>query len=102
MSSGDNQQTFVLTFVGDEDQAERLVRQLHAMLFKQADSNPSLGPTWDQLQRKTPDRFRSITPWWQVRREELLAAALQDSPAFVYDRTSITRAAAALGFWNKD
>ena len=85
-----------LTFVVDEDQAGRLVRQLHSMLFKHTDSNPTLGPTWDQLQSKTPDMFKSVTPWWQVRRDELLAIALHESPAFVYDRTTITRAAAAL------
>lgn len=84
-----------LTFVVDEEQAERLVRQLHSMLFRHTDSDPSLGPTTDQLLGKDSDAQKRPTPWWRERREELLKIG-QQSPAFVYEQRSIVQAASSL------
>jgi diaminopimelate decarboxylase/aspartate kinase len=82
-----------LTFVVDEEQAARLVRQLHALLFV-VEADATFGPSW----REIHDGARAVapglrTPWWVTRRDALLALA---TPRYVYDTATIDAAAASL------
>lgn len=82
-----------LTFVVDEDEADRLVSRLHALLFAGRGADERLGPTWQET-FGAPATEAAEPPWWIARRGELLA--VESTPAYVYDAASIDRAAAGL------
>lgn len=85
-----------LTVVVDQDDADRLVRDLHALLFEGTGSAPDLGPTWKAtFEADAPEHApRGEAPWWIARRAALLQIA--PTPAYVYDLASIDAAAARL------
>jgi diaminopimelate decarboxylase/aspartate kinase len=107
-----------LTFFVDEEQSERLVRQLHGLLFGQTAETALLGPTWSELAGRAAGRgtpaagaapedadegadFGDGDPagggqWWRRRRSELLALAAERSPLYVYDAATLERAARRL------
>lgn len=70
-----------LTFVVDDDQAERLVRSLHALLFPEGPLDAVFGPPMD-----APPSAPTQEPWWRTRREVLLGLP---TPAYVYDAPTI-------------
>ena len=70
-----------LTFVVDDDQAERLVRALHALLFPEGPLDPVFGPPMN-----APTAAPAREPWWRRRREALLALP---TPTYVYDADTI-------------
>lgn len=79
-----------LTFVVDEDQAERLVQKLHAELFSRRSHDAVLGATWkDQFEKVESETHTRPTPWWQKRADELLELAKEQSPRYVYDEGTI-------------
>lgn len=81
--------------VVDEDQADRLVQKLHAIVIAANEGDDFLGPTWQQVFQQ-----RSQTPaadsWWRRKRERLLAMAPVQGSAYVYDLESIDAACARL------
>ena len=86
------------TFVIDESQGDRLVRQLHERLIQSIGSDKVLGPTWAQL---FGDKHASAAPtlnWWEHprKRTQLLDIAARESAAFVYDIESLDAAIAAV------
>jgi diaminopimelate decarboxylase/aspartate kinase len=81
-----------LTFVVDEDQAGRLVRKLHSQLFSKRVSDTLFGPTWRELFGGEQNGATKEATWWNRRRGELLAVA-EHGPAFVYDSSTLQRAA---------
>ncbi|MDP2316808.1 MAG: bifunctional aspartate kinase/diaminopimelate decarboxylase [Pseudomonadota bacterium] len=81
-----------LTFVVDEEQAPRLVRELHALLFEAAEADSTFGPSWREVV-DGPAAPAARDRWWVRRRDELLALP---TPAYVYDGPSVDAAAAAL------
>jgi len=107
-----------LTFFVDEEQSERLVRQLHGLLFGQTAETALLGPTWSELAGRAGgrgSRAAGAAPedadegadsgdgdpaaggqWWRRRRSELLALAAERSPLYVYDAATLERAARRL------
>ena len=86
-----------LTFVIDEDQAERLLRQLHGLLFQHQAEGPVFGPTWDELVSGREAAPAAAHPaWWRERREDLLALARDESPLYVYDAETLDAAARAV------
>lgn len=80
-----------LTVVVDEDQADRLVRSLHALLFADAAADPLFGPP---MATEAPGPT-AVTPWWRRRRDDLLALA-DRTPLYVYDEATIDAAVAAV------
>jgi bifunctional diaminopimelate decarboxylase / aspartate kinase len=88
-----------LTFVVDEDQAERLVRSLHALLFQSRRTpDDTFGPQWRELFEDaavvSAQRTAHMPAWWRTRREELVALAKQESPLYVYDEATLDEAIA--------
>ena len=83
------------TFVIDEQQGDRLVRQLHELLIRPAPSDPVLGPTWEQL-HAPPQAAAPVAPWWQRRRAELLDVLGDRDAAFVYDLSVVDQQAQSL------
>jgi diaminopimelate decarboxylase/aspartate kinase len=92
-----------LTFVVDEDQAERLVRKLHGLLFQHQIEGPLFGPTWEEFHKRSEGRSEDTDEavsgpgeWWRRRRTDLLALTAEESPLYVYDAESLDQAAAAV------
>lgn len=85
-----------LTFVVDEDQAERLVRSLHALLFTHRKlPEQTFGPSWRELFEDGgagAPRTAHVPPWWRARRDELLAVAKAGTPTYVYDSITLDEA----------
>ncbi|HEV2845380.1 MAG TPA: aspartate kinase, partial [Thermoanaerobaculia bacterium] len=85
-----------LTFLVDEDQSERLVRQLHGLLFGQKGESELFGPTWSELfgdeGEEAPIHQRE---WWRTRRDELLDASSQGA-VYAYDAGSLRESAESL------
>jgi diaminopimelate decarboxylase/aspartate kinase len=81
------------TVVIEEGQVDRLVRSLHELIIGDSNEDPFLGPSWEQLAR--PERGTSTTtvPWWERKRDRLLALATENPSAYVYDLDSVTKAA---------
>lgn len=86
-----------LTFFVDEDQSERLVRQLHGLLFGHKAESAVFGPSWNELFGE--DEAEGPAPtgeWWRERRDDLLAVAAERSPVYVYDAATLERSARSL------
>ena len=79
------------TFVVSAVQADRLTHKLHGHLFGQITQDAQFGPAYREL---FDDPISDVDePWWQDRREDLLAIADQAGPCYVYDAATIrTRA----------
>lgn len=78
------------SFTVEEKEADRLLRSLHELLFSQVVTGEVFGPRWHRLtedrENIEPEGVRR--PWWQERRQELLAlmssAAADHTGASVY------------------
>jgi diaminopimelate decarboxylase/aspartate kinase len=86
-----------LTFLVDEEQSERLIRQLHGLLFAQKGESALFGPTWSELSGGPVEEV-SFHPheWWLARRRELLDLAAERGPVYVYDAATLRAAAESL------
>ena len=87
-----------LTVVVDEAQADRLVQQLHSLLFSRIQPGDTFGPSWAALFQADgpgPDAD-AAPPWWSGRRAELLEIAAQQTPVYVYDGPTVTARAREL------
>lgn len=78
-----------LSLVVPNEQAERLLTPLHALLFGGGQESDVFGPTHQQLESAgRPAQVRFAERWWMEQRDELLTLA-QQGPAYVYDADSI-------------
>ena len=86
-----------LTFVVEENQADRLVSMLHQLLITNQDPTEFMGPTWSELFEEKDARNLSHTldRWWQAHQTELLGYAEQ-TPAYVYHLPTVRERAAGL------
>ncbi|MDX1548317.1 MAG: bifunctional aspartate kinase/diaminopimelate decarboxylase, partial [Rhodothermales bacterium] len=85
-----------LTFVVDEQHADRLVRALHAEFFDHSGADALFGPSWRELFDAQPAGPVAATPWWHARRDDLLALAEDRAPVYVYDEATLRAAAERL------
>jgi bifunctional diaminopimelate decarboxylase / aspartate kinase len=86
-----------LTFVVEQADAGALVPRLHTLLVRAGmleTGDGVFGPTWESLYGEV-DVSAEQVPWWQSRRDALIALADEGTPAYVYD--SATAAARARG-----
>ncbi len=92
------------TFVVDEDQADRLVSELHNELFGRRSDDDLLGPTWYELNVKlSAKKGKTQLPWWNRRRAELIDLAKKTSPLYVYDEETILNSISELtGLYSVD
>ena len=93
-----------ITFVVAESQAERLVRELHAMLFGDVTQDELIGATWREIFEVKKDLGESasdrLTPWWEEQREALLELAAREDArggAYVYSTQKLVQAVDSLG-----
>jgi diaminopimelate decarboxylase/aspartate kinase len=79
-----------LTFVVDEDQADRLVQELHGVLFDGRKHDDLFGQSWQELTQVPKAKgAEQAAPWWNKKRGQLLDLAHEKSPLFVYDEETI-------------
>lgn len=84
------------TFVVDEDQADRLVNQLHDLLIRPEPGDRVIGPTWEQIFNK-PQPAKALVPaWWHGAADRLVAALGSRDAAYVYDTATVRASAQAL------
>jgi len=83
-----------LTFVVDENQAERLVAELHEQLFSQRRTDALLGLSWKELLASDQEASCQGEAWWRTRARELTALAGERSPLYVYDQAALEGAVA--------
>jgi diaminopimelate decarboxylase/aspartate kinase len=81
------------TFVVDEDQADRLVNQLHDLLIQPVPGDKVLGPTWEQLFDKPASAPKRPVQWWQSGAKPLIAALGARDAAYVYHADTIRESA---------
>jgi len=78
-----------LSLVVHENQAERLLIPLHALLFGGGQESEVFGPTYQQLESGALQRrVAAAHSWWMDERERLLRLA-QEGPAYVYHLPSV-------------
>ena len=85
-----------LTFVVDEEQAERLVQELHGQIFSQRKNDSLLGPTWGELFERPGEQTSQAKPWWQNQKDELIELAENKSPLYIYNEATIDKNLAKL------
>ena len=81
------------TFVVDENQADRLVEQLHALLIHPEPGDKVIGPTWEELFRKPGTAAAPSTWWWQDKAATLVKALDGRDAAYVYDAATVAASA---------
>jgi diaminopimelate decarboxylase/aspartate kinase len=76
-----------LTFVVNEDQAQRVAQKLHAILIEQGAASHYFNQSWQQ----EFGRFQAQAPmWWIEKREELLAKVTEKQSAlYVYSQSCL-------------
>jgi diaminopimelate decarboxylase/aspartate kinase len=80
-----------LSFVVEEGQAHRLIKQLHANLVRPARDDTVFGPTWAELQAPQPVPAVRET-WWAKKRAQLIEIGTAESAAYVYDLDTVRQA----------
>jgi diaminopimelate decarboxylase/aspartate kinase len=81
-----------LSFVVEEGQSYRLVKQLHGDLVRASGAAAVFGPTWAELQGEVLPERAVAEPWWTQKREQLLAIGAEVSSSYVYDTETIRAA----------
>lgn len=82
-----------LTFVVDQDQAEKLVVSLHSLLFSGPGDATVLGPTWQeqfQPEPATQDPKPAVEPIWLRHKDRLAELA---TPCYVYGERELRASA---------
>jgi len=77
-----------MSFVVDEEQAPRLVKELHARFFGAKAPGAVFGPRWQEL-AGADSAQRTSDAWWRARRDTLLDVADEHSPRYVYDTATV-------------
>lgn len=77
-----------LSFVVEEGQAHRLIKQLHRDLGPSR-SDDVFGPMWTELQKDSVPPPVRMEPWWVQKRQQLLEIAAEASSSYVYDTASV-------------
>lgn len=85
-----------LSVVVDEEQAQRLAQELHALLIEKNPEHPAaLGMSFHQLHNKQDNH--SSKPWWIKHRTDLLELMQRSrEPHYVYSATCLSQSIAAL------
>lgn len=82
-----------LSFIVDEDQAERIAKKLHVTLIQNNPESYYYSKSWQE-------EFTELAPlamsWWRLRRDDLLQLATQHSPCYVYDNQQLINASQQL------
>lgn len=80
-----------LTFVVNNEHADKIVSQLHELLFSESLSRKTFGPSWLDFQAKgkLADSEERPKAWWSNEQTSLLKIAKHHSPVFVYNLAQV-------------
>ena len=81
-----------ISFVIEEGQAQRLIKQMHARLVQPGEGDPVFGPTWSELNAEPSPPVAIAEPWWIEKREQLLSIGAEGEATYVYDLASVAGA----------
>jgi len=86
-----------LSFVVDEEQSLRLVKNFHSTLVQAESNDKVFGDTWEALQAGPAEPEEPAPPaWWMTKRDQLIALANEHTSAYVYDTETLQRSIANL------
>jgi len=85
-----------LSFVIDEEQAQRLLVALHSAIIRADGGGALFGPSWEALTAGRTATTAIESPWWADRRQDLLEIATAEQSAYVYDLATVRKAANGL------
>jgi diaminopimelate decarboxylase/aspartate kinase len=86
-----------LTFVVREDEAGKLLQELHHLLFDNLGADPTFGPSWQDVFVQSKNHATTHHElWWQKKRNQLLKLAGAHSPLYVYDQETLKKSATQL------
>lgn len=78
-----------LTVVVDEEQSQKMVQNLHALLFEHRAQSHFLGESWQQQDESATLAQENI--WWVRKREALLALMKNQEALYVYDLPTVAQ-----------
>ncbi|MCW9705925.1 bifunctional aspartate kinase/diaminopimelate decarboxylase [Fodinibius salsisoli] len=79
------------TFVVENDQADKLVRQLHEHVITQSGNQQSFGLTWPELMGEQEEDVRDQSVWWKEKQQQLLDIVEEEGPSYVYDTQTLEK-----------
>lgn len=82
-----------LSFVVDEDQADRIAKKLHTLLIENNPESYLYSKSWHE---EFSGQFVTQTPWWVSDRNALLEIAKAHSPCYLYHQPTLQKAVASL------
>lgn len=81
------------TFAVDNEDAGRIVANLHALFFPQEAKLGFCGPSWRELNHAgAPAPSPENQAWWITERDRLLKMSREHSPRYIYHRPTIEKA----------
>jgi len=86
-----------LSFVVDEEQSLRLVKNFHSTLVQAEANDKVFGDTWEAYQAGPAEPEEPAPPaWWMEKRDQLISLANEHTSAYVYDTETLRRSIANL------
>ncbi|MEZ4316058.1 MAG: bifunctional aspartate kinase/diaminopimelate decarboxylase [Myxococcota bacterium] len=85
-----------LSFVVSEDDAPRLTKRLHDVLFAPQANDARLGPTWEQLHRAETPVLPAYPRWWTAEVPRLEASCPPGEARYVYHLETVRQRGQAL------
>ena len=85
-----------LTFLVDEEQSERLVRQLHGLLFGHKGERPVFGPTWSELFGGEGEGTGAAADGGGPAGASCWTLAAASGPVYAYDADTLRASASSL------
>ncbi len=79
------------TVVVDEEQAPRLVKQLHELLIRRVPGDQVLGSTWEDIFEQEQKVTTPLYAWWRENITRLKKLADREAPIYVYHKDSIQK-----------
>jgi bifunctional diaminopimelate decarboxylase / aspartate kinase len=84
------------TVVVDGEEGRALAAKLHDSLIGAASEGEAFGPSWSEISAPPGEPEPREAPWWQDRRDDLIAMAPAEGGLYVYDLATVSARANAV------
>ena len=97
------------SFIVEYKEADKIIRQLHDLLFSNIELGTTFGNTWNSFIENKLTPHNLSNPWWRVNRKKLLdlvevnddSSLCEQTPVYVYHLPTITAQAEILNSSNE-